>query len=313
MAIIELYSHRNKPTYPDVYQYEWVTPKLRNQISKIIVDAVTYPSSGHGFFVDFYDAFNQDVNVFDWIYKTLSHEYGETNLRQSQSKNHDWFIAAFAQANTSKLMDLLDLTLRVMDKYLRNYYEFHNQTEVSYSHEIDAAISEINERMRRDGFGYEFTDGQLIRVDNQYVHAEVVKPALLILQDFDGAREEFLSAHEHYKHGAYEECIADCNKSFESLMKGICHERGWEYDNTAQAKKLIKTCLDNELIPSYLQEQFAQYLNLLSSGIPTIRNKEAGHGQGNEVKDPAQSLTSYALHLTASNLVFLGECNKAFR
>lgn len=311
MAIIELYSHRNKPTYPDVYKYNNVSNKLRVQFVNLVLDATDLQSSQ--FFHEFYVQFKN--YPYPWLFETLTHEYGVLNLAGYGVGSEQWFRSHATNSHVEHFLDLVDLTLRIMDKYLRAYKstDLYNRTIRDHSQKIDDTIQEINERMRRDGFGYEFTDGQLIRVDNQYVHAEVVKPALLILQDFDGAREEFLSAHEHYKHGAYEECIADCNKSFESLMKGICHERGWEYDNTAQAKKLIKTCLDNELIPSYLQEQFAQYLNLLSSGIPTIRNKEAGHGQGNEVKDPAQSLTSYALHLTASNLVFLGECNKALR
>lgn len=311
MAIIELYSHRNKPTYPDVYKYDSVSNKLRIQFVNLVLGATDLPS--YHFFHEFYAEFRS--YPYPWLFETLTHEYGVTNLGHYGVGNEQWFNWYASNSKIEHFLDLVDLTLRVMDKCLRAYKSTDPQNRMirDHSQKIDNTIQEINERMKRDGFGYEFTDGQLIRVDNQYVHAEVVKPALLILQDFDGAREEFLSAHEHYKHGAYEECIADCNKSFESLMKGICHERGWEYDNTAQAKKLIKTCLDNELIPSYLQEQFAQYLNLLSSGIPTIRNKEAGHGQGNEVKDPAQSLTSYALHLTASNLVFLGECNKALR
>ncbi|MEZ9347262.1 hypothetical protein AB4166_10465 [Vibrio splendidus] len=49
--------------------------------------------------------------------------------------------------------------------------------------------------------------------------------------------------------------------------------------NTATAKKLIRVVgLDNGLIPTYLQEQFNNFSSLLESGIPTIRNKEAGHG-----------------------------------
>ena len=51
---------------------------------------------------------------------------------------------------------------------------------------------------------------------------------------------------------------------------------------------------------------------MLDSGIATIRNKEAGHGQGADVKTVEESLASYMLHLTATNLLFLAECDKAY-
>ncbi len=309
MAIVELYSQRNKPKYFEVYHYEDMSLKLRTQISTILRKVVS--SHSYHYYPEVIEALDEEF--LSWVFDTLAHEYGVSKFGNCRTGDVGWFNWHLQNEPIESVLDLLDLTLRIMDKYMRSYFEDYSGQVQDNNEKVNEAISEVNERMKMDGFGYEFTNGQLIRIDSQYVHAEVVKPALYILEDFDGAREEFLSAHEHYRHGAYEECIADCNKSFESLMKGICHERGWEYDPTAQAKKLIKTCLDNELIPTYLQEQFAQYLNLLSSGIPTIRNKEAGHGQGHEVKDPAQSLTSYALHLTASNLVFLGECNKALR
>lgn len=305
MLIHELYSMRNKPKYPDVYQYDYASSKLRNQIIQVAAETI----GGYKKYVGESPA----QQVYQAMFGIMRKSYGQKTLAGCDKGSFSWFEHYLTTCTDGeKHIDVIELLCQMIDTMVRAAEHEHQYYEQVIT-PPDDAIAEINEWMKRDGFGYEYSNRQLIRVDNQFIHAEVVKPALYILQDFDGAREEFLSAHEHYRHGAYEECIADCNKSFESLMKGICHERGWDYDHTAQAKKLIKTCLDNELIPTYLQEQFAQYLNLLSSGIPTIRNKEAGHGQGHEVKDPAQSLTSYALHLTASNLVFLGECNKTLR
>ena len=74
------------------------------------------------------------------------------------------------------------------------------------------------------------------------------------------------------------------------------------------AKKLVSVCLDNNLIPAYLQNQFSSLRALLESGVPTIRNKEGGHGQGTSITDVPEHLVSYALHLTATNLLFLMNC-----
>ena len=47
------------------------------------------------------------------------------------------------------------------------------------------------------------------------------------------------------------------------------------------------------------------------SGAPTVRNKEAGHGQGSEPVNVPEYLAAYVLHLTASNIVLLVEAYKA--
>ena len=46
--------------------------------------------------------------------------------------------------------------------------------------------------------GYEFINGELIRIDNKILHQEVIKPALRLLYEegFDGAEEEFRKAFQ---------------------------------------------------------------------------------------------------------------------
>lgn len=61
-----------------------------------------------------------------------------------------------------------------------------------------------------------------------------------------------------------------------------------------------------------MQNQFSSLRILLESGVPTIRNKEGGHGQGDEVTNVPEHLASYTLHLTASNLLFLAKCDENF-
>ena len=49
---------------------------------------------------------------------------------------------------------------------------------------------------------------------------------------------------------------------------------------------------------------------MLETGVPTIRNKNSGHGQGSDIKDVPEYMASYMLHLTATNLLFLGRCEQ---
>ncbi len=177
----------------------------------------------------------------------------------------------------------------------------------------DKAIEELNIRFKEAGIGYQFEQHELIRVDSQFIHSEVVKPVLQLLgkdPDYQGAFAEFLSAHEHYRHQRYKECLNECLKAFESLMKSIHKKHSWQFNQNDTAKKLINSCLTNGLVPIYLQNQFSSINILLESGVPTIRNKEGGHGQGHEIKEVPEYLTSYALHLTATNLLFLIKCEE---
>jgi len=95
-------------------------------------------------------------------------------------------------------------------------------------------------------------------------------------------------------------------------MKAIHDKHSWSYNQNDTAKKLINSCLANGLVPEYLQNQFSSVRILLESGIPTVRNKEGGHGQGAQVSFVPMHLASYTLHLTATNLLFLGNCEEEY-
>jgi hypothetical protein len=165
------------------------------------------------------------------------------------------------------------------------------------------AIEELNYRLKDHCVGYQFVRDEIVRVDSQYIHAEVVKPAISLLNTagFDGALEEFLNAHEHYRKGKMKEAISDALKAFESTMKAICDENGWSYKKDGDtAKALIKAVLDNGLIPPYMQTHFAGLRSTLEAGLPTVRNKNSGHGQGRSAKQVPDYLAGYALHLAAT-------------
>ncbi|WP_318480763.1 STM4504/CBY_0614 family protein [Photobacterium leiognathi] len=306
MAIYELYSSRNKAKYPEVYHYETVSDKLRTQIAQILIEAI-----GSQMSYGSYQAQTPSEGVYSYLFNTLKREYGVDSIAGHNQGTFQWLHQYLTvDSNVEEFIDVVEIACRIVDKYVRpNWGNFQHNDNVS--EKPDKALEEINERMKRDGFGYEFIDGIIVRIDEQFIHAEVVKPALFILQGFKGAQEEFFSAHEHYRHGDYEDCIKDCCNSFESLMKSICHEKGWIDDkehNTLPAAKLIQKCIDNELVPVYMQSQFTAFKQLLESGVPTIRNKSGGHGTGKDVRNVPQGLASYTLHLTATNIVFIGNC-----
>ncbi|AAZ26604.1 STM4504/CBY_0614 family protein [Colwellia psychrerythraea] len=309
MAIFELYStkkRKNNGETPDVYQYEDIPQKLKVQIVHIIKQTVGTNAS--------YGREGYSETVYHDIHEILCKEYGVFSL--AKISNISDFNAVYNHfldsGDIDECLDVIELTFKFIDIHVRKkQYQFSREEGTTQL--AEDAVIELNQRFKDEGVGYEFVSGEIIKIDSQFIHSEVVKPALYILQGdaiFAGARNEFLSAHTHYRSQRYKEALVDCLKSFESLMKAICEKHDWEFGKNDAAKKLINVCLTNGLIPTYMQEQFSQFRALLESGVPTVRNKEGGHGQGSEIKSVSETLVSYTLHLTATNIVFLGECEK---
>lgn len=174
---------------------------------------------------------------------------------------------------------------------------------------LKQAVDELNLRFGQHDLGYAFVGmpGLIVRVDTQYVHSEIVEPAITLLAaaGWDGPLNEFMAAHRHYRRGDNKSAMNEALKAFESTMKSILLARGWHYEENWQAKSLIKAMFDNELIPRTLESYFGGIKNFLESGVPTLRNKQSGHGQGSAVTDVPDYMAAFALHLTASNIVFL--------
>ena len=130
---------------------------------------------------------------------------------------------------------------------------------------------------------------------------------------FKNANEEFLSAHEHYRHKRNKECLKDCLKALETTMKVICKLNNWEFGETDTAKKLLDTCIKNGLIPTFLMSHFTSLRTSLESGVPTIRNKLGGHGQGNTKITVPAHFASYMLYLTGTTINFLVSCQQEIK
>jgi hypothetical protein len=305
MAIHNLFSKRLKKLrgdFPDVYQYEEIPQGFRNQVVHIIQDTV-----GTG-------KFQQSIDIYKHINRVLSKEYGVISLKKNNYDGNDAAVLNFflQTKDYEQCLDIIELFFEIIGNYIAKNYMYYQLSTGSKQNPYDA-INELNERFKEWGIGYEFQNGELIRIDSQFIHSEAVKPVLVLLANekyYEGVNQEFLKAHEHYRHKRYKECLVECCKAFESLMKAICEKRKWDYKPTDTASKLIKACFDNKLIPSYMDNQIASLKQILESGVPTIRNKQGGHGQGTEILEVPEHLASYCLHLTASNLLFLANCEK---
>jgi hypothetical protein len=200
----------------------------------------------------------------------------------------------------------VELSVRFADKVTRRW-EYLNEPDPNVR--VDRAIEELNQRFKESGVGYQYEQGDLVRVDSDLLHVEAVKPALALLRTkgFAGPSEEFINAYEHYRHARHEEALTEALKAFESTMKVICANKKWQYEQGATAKKLVDICFRNGLIDPFWQNHISHLQGTLENGIATARNKLAAHGQGTAPRDVPRALVAYVLHMTAATIVFLIE------
>jgi hypothetical protein len=308
---MELYSQRQqrlRGDQHDVFVYDELPDTVRVQIIHIWNDVL-----GNG--NQYYESHLEVKQAYDFIVNKLCREYGllslsGVNRRNTTSFREELHIFMRSELDVERCLDAVELSFWVIEKFTKRYAYMHRQDGEKRA---EIATAELNQRFQSKGIGYQYSDGKIIRVDSQYLHAEVVVPSLRLLSAamYAGAQEEYLKAHEHYRHGRHKEALVDCLKSFESMMKIICTNRNWAYSHTATAKTLIQTCLDNGLIPKFWQEHYTSLRCLLESGIPTGRNKMGGHGQGDTRISVPDHMVAYMLHMTASALVFLAEADRS--
>lgn len=305
MGIFDLFSKRQRRArgdVPDVYIYDKLPQELRVQIVHIIQDA---------FGEDHYGT-HEAEKAYAFVKNTLCREYGLFELiDHPRSDQHSVFNFLLNEKSIERAFDVVELCFKVINRVIAEDQSYRYNTNRKI--ETDEAINELNDRFKEHGIGFQFESNELIRMDSEFLHAEAVKPTLAILRsnDFKGANEEFLLAHEHYRHGRNKECLVDCLKAFESTMKTICKIRGWATQPNDTAKALLATCFTNGLLPTYLDSQFASLRSTLESGVPTVRNKNGGHGQGVEPVVVPEYLARYALNLTATSILFLVEVHEA--
>lgn len=286
-----------------MFQYDLLPSEFRVQVVHILRDALGVPHNSN------FTGYSGRINdAYKSIHDSLCREYGIFTLVENPDGNFARSVFSFLlNADTEKALDLIELSFQAITQLEDNYIYRH---DAGITATAKGSINELNIRFLEHSIGYQFESGEMIRVDSKLAHAEIIKPALQVLLSdkiFAGANEEFLKAHEHYRHGRYKECLSDCLKSFESVMKEICKKQKWQHNELDTAKKLLDICFQNNLIPEYLQQHFSSLRSGLESGIPTMRNRLAGHGQGAEQVTVPSYLAQYLLNLTATSILMLAE------
>lgn len=239
------------------------------------------------------------------IFKCFAKEAGLDLYFDLQNEAISWQLLK-KYVNSCSDMDFLNLLEFVFNLFIYNKFlcDYSNNNNVIF----ESSILDLNDRFKQHHLGYEFTNGMIIKKTNEVTHETIVKPALKLLcdEEFKGAEDEYLKALKFFRNVENEEAIMNAAKAFESFMKILCSKMHYTFDKeTDTAQKLLERLKNNNFFPSYLNDQLNNLVKLLSSGAPTVRNKTAGHGQGEECRTVPDDYATYVMNLVASNIVFL--------
>jgi len=339
MPIFELYSKRKRKRERAeqrvIYQYDKIPKKFRTQVWHIWKDIIGTNPSGYGG--------RTTVRVWYAIHDFMIRELGWLALGTGDNPMDRCFQFLFEQ-DTEQVLDIIQVSFNFIEDYFGGYKgrpeEMEADTGLSCLASPDAgvvrgmgmtedmevyigplfppdrAIEKLNQRFLENDLGYQYQNGHIMRMDSEYTYFEIVRPALQLLNEpeFKPAMDEFLKGHDDYRHGRREDAINEALKAFESTMKIICENRGWKVVSKkhkkrtvsdATAAELIKTCLENHLIPAVLKRYLTGLRITLESGLPMVRNRYSAHGDGARTVEVPNYLVQYALHLAASNIVLL--------
>lgn len=292
----ELFSRRNRDRSqdPEVYIYESFSESFRNQcfliIQDIVSDANQNPYS-HRLEKELCACYAREKGM-----KELVSPAGYSNILSAMEKYID-------ECSDCDFLDFLDYCFGVMEEP-----SFTRKYGYNYGMQLEKSIGELNLRFRQHFLGYEFINGEIIPKTNEFTHQEIIKPALRVLNDdrFQGANDEYLTAFDHLRAGNNKDAILNAGKAFESTMKVICTEMRYSFEpNKDAAKNLVQVLKQNDFFPPYLESYLNNLCAILGEGASVVRNKESGHGQGEEVRSTADEYVEYVLNSVASNIVFL--------
>ena len=302
MSLLPTYSRRKREAegkVEDVYVYDRVPQKVRVQVVQILRDGLgPYYKRGN---------YTRTASVYDYLYKQTCRELGVHCLPLGDAKKDQSFFSWLEEEqNIDHWLDGVEQALMCIDRYVRD-----NWNDIKYLAESapDNVISELNARLREAAVGYEFSEGIIIRKDSEIIHKKVVIPTLRLLSrpQFSAADGEFREAHEAFRHDRLEDCIVNCGKALESVLKVIGTARGWPIKDNDTASRLIQAAVDAGFLAAYSKTALNHLRGLIESSTPTIRNKMGGHGAGAVPRSIPMHLASFQLHQTAAVILFLAE------
>jgi hypothetical protein len=288
---------RRKEGKADFYMYDTIPVETRRKI-----------------FYSICKNFDHHMTYSPWEdFRTkIIHQYGLLELYEDENQTNKGAIHHYmAICGVDRFLDCIQICLYLgLENLGKTTRGFSGLTSLSSGKAINAFIQDTNDIFQLDKIGYEVMNRDsnflIVRADSKYLHEEVVKNALTLLEEkgFESPLTEFEKALDHYTKKNYPEAITYANSAFESVMKVILGK------DTGDATQLIKDLMAHKMkghqfLPPYYESMGVQLKNLFQC-LPITRNeKGADHGKGQKEVVVDKSYAEFAVHLSGTFIVFL--------
>ena len=309
MGIVDLFHKRaekaRRAGQADVYQYDDLPAALRRQVVMILaatlgpVDLGSYARQG------------PNAEIWGSLDEALCRELGVFTLATG-SYADERISNYLLNAPVAETLSVIELAFQVIDQCRDQISGWqHGVIHSAVSQEPQDAIDELNHRFREHRCGYQYESGEIFRLDDDFTHSEIVRPALAVLGDpaLTAADEHFRQAHKHYRAGESAQAMGEALKALESTLKVVCQQRGWTGAANATAKPLLDLIFEKGLLPSAQESYMAGVRVQLESGLPTTANPNR-HGQVTST-NPPDYLVAFALRQAATSISLIVEAHRA--
>jgi hypothetical protein len=313
--IFETFARRkrqqNRNGEPEIYIYDQAPEHMRQQICLALAEGIGYYYGGSGYHTP---PPNADL-IWEQIDRICRKElyYSYQSYTQETDLRLRFLNYVLHVQDMNEFLSAIEIGCFVLS-IVRDERD-GTATERGAQQKAVDAIEEINGRFEQHSVGYQFENGQIIRVDSKLTHAEIIKPTLVLLTAplFSKANEDFMTAHRHYRANEFKDCVTAANRAFESMLKAICDTEKWENSKGDGAAELVKKVSSKGLFTHDFGRSFDSYVAMLKAGLPAVRNDAGGHGEGLTSAAVTAGIARFAINLTATNLVFLGDSYSAMK
>jgi AbiJ N-terminal domain 4 len=224
------------------------------------------------------DNWTEETDCFEQVEKALLDTSGESELRLGSAKFslEFWFKATNASAS-------------VLDTIEFFYREIPESNRPAFSADVNRVLGEEDASWR-------VLEGQFVPLDSVFVHEQLVAASYEALSSvrFAGAAHELLDAQHDLADGDVRGAIHNAGSSFESAMKAAL-----DRDDYLAAKKLIDALQADGYFEGIPEKLRGQFVSEVLAGVPWMRNKLGGHGQGKDKQTVSEPYARLALGLAA--------------
>lgn len=207
--------------------------------------------------------------------------------------DEEWFF----RRDTYELFDIIEIWCTVLSSGEKSPFQ-----------------KEFNALMEQYEMPWLLSDGKIIKIDALQFEQELRNKVLKemekfseVIPEFRNAFLEFLEACDKFANKDFNYTILSACKSYESVLKVVLN------DNSSTADMLTKAFINSEYMSKLpFGVNKIGFQEKVLTALPFLRNKIAGHGNGEETYEVTEPLARLSVNLASSLNTYIMEQYKVY-